>query len=409
MSSNLLNQPLILPCGAVLKNRLAKAAMTERIANKKLEPVKGHEVLYSKWANSGAGLLITGNVIIDPYHLESAGNVHFRDEGLLPKVTKWADAGKVNKTHLWVQISHSGRQTNMFNKLHPLAPSSVKLQKLGLFGKPIAMSESDIEEVIKGFVRTADIGKKAGFTGVQIHSAHGYLLSQFLSPITNKRTDQWGGSIENRSRLLLRLVDEIRKVVGADYPISVKLNSSDFQKGGFTEEESLTVIKSLEKAGIDLLEISGGTYEKLAFFLLNDEGNEMRESTRIREAYFIDFAKKVRAKSTIPLMITGGFRTFDGCHTALQSRDLDVIGMARPFVTNLDEIPAFLDGKIPRLENRVIRTGIKAIEDAAEGGFYARQIIRASKNKKYKPKLNALWSSIFLILNEFKKSLLRKF
>jgi 2,4-dienoyl-CoA reductase-like NADH-dependent reductase (Old Yellow Enzyme family) len=408
MNANLINQPFTLPCGATLKNRLAKAAMTERIADKNLEPVKGHEILYSKWSNSGAGLLITGNVIIDTYHLESAGNVHFSDEGLLPKLSKWAEAGKDNNTHIWVQISHSGRQTNMFNKLHPLAPSSVKLNKLGLFGKPVAMTDSDIEEVISGFVRTADLSKKAGFTGVQIHSAHGYLLSQFLSPITNKRTDQWGGGIENRSRLLLKLVREIRSVVGPDYPISVKLNSSDFQKGGLTEEESLTVIKSLEKVGIDLLEISGGTYEKLAFFLLNDEKNEMRESTRIREAYFIDFAKKVRAISTIPLMITGGFRSFKGCNEALESGDLDIIGMARPFVTNLDDIPAFLEGKIPKLENQIIRTGIKAIEDAAEGGYYARQIIRTSKNKKYKSKLNALWSSVFLILNEFKKSLLRK-
>jgi 2,4-dienoyl-CoA reductase-like NADH-dependent reductase (Old Yellow Enzyme family) len=327
---------------------------------------------------------------------------------LIPKLRQWAEAGSANNTHIWVQISHAGRQTNMFNKRHPLAPSPVRLNKLGLFGTPKAMTDEDINEVVSGFVRTAFLSQKAGFTGVQIHSAHGYLLSQFLSPITNQRKDQYGGTLENRSRLLLQIVKEVRKKVGPSFPISVKLNSSDFQKGGLTEEESIEVVKSLDKAGIDLLEISGGTYEKLAFFLLNDEKDQMRESTKIREAYFMDFARKVRTVSEIPLMITGGFRSFEFCNQALESKELDMIGMARPFLTNLEDIPEFLAGKLLSFENRILRTGIRAFDDSAEGGYYARQIIRTSKNKRFRKNLNPLWSAMFLLIYEFKKALLRK-
>lgn len=407
MSKNSMLLPFTLPCGAIINNRLAKAAMTERIADRHLEPAKGHEVLYKKWADTEAGILITGNVLIDSTHLESAGNVVFSNEEMIPKLEKWAAAGKSKGNHIWVQISHAGRQTNMFNKRHPLAPSSVKLKKMGLFGKPKAMSESDVENVIDAFVHTAKIAKQAGFTGVQIHSAHGYLLSQFLSPITNHRKDQFGGSIENRSRVLLSIIAKVRTALGKDFPISVKLNSSDFQKGGLTEEESLIVVKSLEEAGVDLLEISGGTYEKLAFFLLNDEKDEMRESTKIREAYFMDFAKKVRAISQIPLMITGGFRSYHFCNQVLEEGELDFIGMARPFLTNLDDVQEFLKGNVPILENQILRTGFRTFDDSAEGGYYARQIIRYSKGKKYRKSLNPLWCAIFLLMYEFKKSILK--
>ena len=382
--------------------------MTERISNKKFEPTEGHVRLYEDWAETEAGLLITGNVMIDHKHLESAGNVCF-EEGILPQLSRWAEAGKKKGNHVWVQISHAGRQTNKFNTTRPKAPSEVQLKKIGLFGKPRAMSEGDIEEVIKGFIETARLVKKAGFTGVQVHSAHGYLLSQFLSPATNRRTDQWGGPIENRSRLLLTIIREIRKEVGPEFPLSVKLNSSDFQKGGLTEEESQEVVKMLDKEKIDLLEVSGGTYERVAFFLMNEEQGEIKESTKRREAYFMDFAQKVRAISNLPLLITGGFRTFDFCNEILKNGELDLIGMGRPFITDREKIAGFIKGETKTLDNLVIRTGIKQFEDAAEGGYYARQLIRFSKGKQFKKNLNPTWSSNFLILHEMKKALSRRF
>ncbi len=408
MSTNLLKTPFTLPCGATLKNRLVKAAMTERIGDRKNQAVKEHNHLYETWADSGAGLLITGNVIIDRTHLESACNVVFDDQTDIDKLRSWAEAGKKNGTHIWVQISHGGRQTNMVNAFRPKAPSAVKLKKLGLFGKPKAMTEEDIQAVINGFVKAAVIAKKAGFTGIQIHSAHGYLLSQFLSPITNRRSDQWGGSIENRSRLLLSIIHLIRKEVGTEFAISVKLNSSDFQKGGFTEEESLEVIQKLDKAGIDLLEISGGTYDKVAFLMMNDQKQPLRESTRAREAYFLEFAAKVRAVSKIPLMITGGFRTHQFCNEALEKKELDLVGMARPFITNLDDIPGFLMGRIPQFDNLVLRTGYKVIDDLAEGGFYAKQIIELARGREVNLGMSPLAASWFFLSYEVRKGLMRK-
>jgi 2,4-dienoyl-CoA reductase-like NADH-dependent reductase (Old Yellow Enzyme family) len=380
--------------------------MTERISNRKFEPTIGHERLYEKWSETGAGLLITGNVVIDRIHLESAGNVCFDDEKMLPKLKRWAMAGQKNGNHIWVQISHAGRQTNKFNTLRPLAPSEVQLNKIGLFGKPRAMSEADIQQIIKGFTKAAKIAKEAGFTGVQIHAAHGYLISQFLSPLTNIRTDQWGGSVINRSRLLLTIIRATRNVVGPRFPISVKLNSSDFQKGGFSEEESLEVVRMLDHEKIDLLEISGGTYEKVAFFLMNEE--KAKKSTQVREAYFIDFARKVRAISNLPLLITGGFRSNGFCNEVLENGELDLIGMARPFITNRDEISSFLKQEIESLDNLVLRTGISQFEDAAEAGFYARQLIRMSKGRQLKLKMNPFLCSNFLIFHELKMAISKK-
>jgi 2,4-dienoyl-CoA reductase-like NADH-dependent reductase (Old Yellow Enzyme family) len=408
MKPTLINDSIQLPCGVIISNRLVKSAMTERLSNNNFEPTEEHERLYKKWAATGAGLLITGNVIIDRNHLESAGNVCFDDENMIPKISKWAAAAKTKNNQVWVQISHAGRQSNRFSNLQPLAPSAVQLSKMGLFGKPKAMTEEDIQQVIKGFVKAAKIAKASGFTGLQIHSAHGYLLSQFLSPITNLRTDTWGGSLENRSRLLITIIQQVRQEVGPQFPVSVKLNSSDFQKGGFTEEESLEVVKMLDKEKIDLLEISGGTYEKLAFFLLNDEKSDLKTSTQKREAYFIDFAKSIRAVSTIPLLVTGGFRSFEFCNQVLESGELDMIGMARPFLTNLDDIPDFLNGDLPILKNNALRTGIKQFDDAAEGGHYARQVIQLAKGQKVKLKMSPMISSIFLIMNELRITIKRK-
>lgn len=404
---NPINSPFTLPCGAILPNRLVKAAMTERMSDSAYEPTIAHEHLYRLWAETGAGLLISGNVMIDKQHMESAGNVYFGDEAMLLKLKKWAAAGKENGNQFWVQISHSGRQTNRFVNPSPKAPSEVQLHKIGLFGKPIAMLEADIQQVISGFRKAAKIAKAAGFTGIQIHSAHGYLLSEFLSPKTNLRTDQWGGSLKNRSRLLLSIVKECREELGTDLPISVKLNSSDFQRGGFTEADSLQVVRIVAEAGIDLLEISGGTYEKAAFFL-RDEEKVKKESTKRREAYFLDFAKKVKEISQVPLMITGGFRSFDFCNEVLTASECDLIGMGRPFISTIDSIQGFLKGEVPYLDNPPIRTGFKVFEDSAEGGFYARQLINLAKGKGLQKNLNPVACSMFMVIHEFKKARQKK-
>lgn len=400
-----LQQSLTLPCGGILQNRLAKAAMTERIANSRQEPTVEHERLYRAWSETGAGLLISGNVLVDRDHLESAGNICFDEKSDLEKLKSWAASVDRSRTHFWIQLSHAGRQTNRFINKQPLAPSSIQLRKMGLFGKPRAMEESEILKVIDQFRQAAMVSKEAGFTGLQVHAAHGYLLSQFLSPLTNKRTDKWGGSLENRSRLLKEIVRSVREVVGPEFPISVKLNSADFQRGGFGEDEALNVIEMLEEEGIDLLEISGGTYEKVAFFL-HDE--EQRESTKKREAYFLDFAEKVRISSKIPIMVTGGFRSSSFCNNALRENKLDIIGMGRPFLSNIDLIPPFLSNKKITLDNPPIRSWLKSINDSAEAGFYARQLIQIAKGQPIKSKMNAFLCANFLVAYEFFKGLRRE-
>lgn len=402
----MLNSPLALPCGAVLSNRLAKAAMTERLSRKDDAPNELHQSIYHQWAKTGTALLISGNIMVDRTHLESAGNVVADSDMVLPQLQEWVASGTTQGNHFWAQINHSGRQTALFVNRHPLSASSVQLKKLGLFGKPRAMTETQIEATIAAFVQTTKVCKQAGFTGVQIHAAHGYLLSQFLSPITNHRQDKWGGSLENRSRMLLEIVRRVRTEVGAAYPISVKLNSADFQRGGFSESDSLEVVRLLDAEGIDLLEISGGTYERLVF-LVPEEAEDMKASSQAREAYFLEFAEQVKAFSTTPLMLTGGFRTYAGCEQALESGAVDIIGMARPFLTNLDQLADFIQGKVPALSKARIRTGIKLIESSAEGGFYARQLIRLAKGKAYQPNLSALWSSNFFVLSELQKAIAR--
>lgn len=394
-----LQDSFTLPCGAVIKNRLVKAAMTERLSFDG-QPNDHHVSLYKRWAATGVGLQITGNVLIDHKHLESAGNVVIDEKTNLEKLIRWTDVAKIDGAHIWAQISHSGRQTTRFVNNQPKAPSKVQLKKMGLFGSPKELIESEIWEIIDGFVNAAAICKKGGFTGVQIHAAHGYLIGQFLSPLTNKRSDKWGGNIENRSRILKEVISKVRNAVGDKFPISVKLNSADFQRGGFEEEDSLNVIEILGQLGVDLLEISGGTYEKLVFFLLNDQ----KDSTKRREAYFIEFAKKVRKITKIPLMVTGGFRSYEFAEETLKKGEVDMVGMARPFVLNLHEMNGFLDGKVEKLSNISIKAGLKVLKDSAEAGFYARNIIRLSTGKEVDLNLSPLMSSMFLVISEFRKA-----
>ena len=353
--------PLKLPCGTEIPNRLCKAAMTEGLASPAGAPTPALNQLYGIWSEGGAGLLLSGNVQIDGDHLERPGNVIIDGEvsaTMQTALEAWAAAGTRGGNHFWAQISHAGRQCQKVVNPRPKAPSAVKLGLPGgQFGEPQPMTEDDIEAVIAGFARCAKVMINAGFTGVQLHAAHGYLLSQFLSPRSNQREDQWGGSLENRARLLLSCVARVRAAVGPAVPISVKLNSADFQRGGFDFDESLQVAKWLKEASVDLIEVSGGTYEQPR--LLNLEGIEPIEeqslaaSTRAREAYFVDFAEAMRKEISIPLMVTGGLRRLDAMNAALESGCADMVGIGRPMCVVTDAPAQLLRGitELPRFES----------------------------------------------------------
>lgn len=410
----MIERSLVLPCGHRLPNRIVKTAMTEGLASPTDQATEAHLRLYRTWAQGGAAALITGNIMIDQRYLERAGNVVVEDDSGLPALIAWASTVHDGGGQLWGQISHPGRQCPRLVSRQPLAPSEVQLQLAGNFGKPRAATESDIRDVIRRFVRTAGILKEAGFDGVQIHAAHGYLLSQFLSPRTNKRHDQWGGSLSNRARLLLTVVRAVREEVGRSYPISVKLNSSDFVKGGFTLDECVQVVRWLNEAGVDLLEVSGGTYEQLAFFQDTPE-DQIRDSTRQREAMFLEYAKSIKAVAAMPIMVTGGFRTKAGMDQALEAGHTDMIGVARPFCLDPVFPVRMLSGMVDALpvpESRlVLGSGfwgpnsksetMRGLNNFSQAGWYYSQIERMAAGKRPNPDLSPLWALLGHFWHDF--------
>jgi len=355
-----LAQSLSLPCGAVLPNRLCKAAMTEGVADECLRATPRHETLYRTWSEGGAGLLLTGNVQVDRTDLERPGNVAIDvsapqtvSADARQRLARWARAGTVGGNHLWMQISHGGRQSPWYVTRQPLAPSAVQLELLGNYRKPRALTEPEILDLIARFAAAAAIAREAGFTGVQVHGAHGYLISSFLSPVTNLRTDGWGGSLENRARFLLETLRAVRRSVGPDFPVGLKLNSDDFRKGGFNHAECLEVVRWLNDESLDLLEISGGTYEQPRLIGAEgraDEAVPLRPSTRAREAYFLEYASAIRKVARMPMMVTGGFRSREAMEAALGSGDCDMVGLGRPLCWQPDFPRRLLAREVDRIE-----------------------------------------------------------
>ena len=380
-----LTQPFTLGNGVVIKNRLAKSAMSEALAQQSGAPTPALERLYQRWAEGGIGLCITGNVMIDRRALGEPGNVVIEDERDLPALSRWAAAGTRNNTRLWMQINHPGKQSPRGLNRETVAPSAIPFRAdlARMFATPRALTEGEIDELIQRYARTAAVAKAAGFSGVQIHGAHGYLVSQFLSPHHNQRTDGWGGTPDKRRRFVLSVLAAMRSQVGAGFPIGIKLNSADFQRGGFTEEESLDTVRALVEAGIDLVEISGGTYEAPVMTGVT----EVKDSTRRREAYFLEFAEKVRAAVRVPLMVTGGFRTPRGMADAIASGAVDFVGLARALAMEPDLPQRLLRGEPARYAVRPIRTGIGLLDRSAlmEIQWYTRQLHRIGRGAEPLP------------------------
>jgi len=387
MEANLLNQPLRLPNGGVLRNRLAKAAMSEALATYGNRPTQALVQLYRRWGASGLGLIVTGNVMIDRRALGEPGNVVIEDESDLPVLKQWAEAGTAQGSALWVQLNHPGKQSPKGLNAVNLAPSAVPFREdmAAFFDTPREATTAEIQDIIARFGRAAAVCKQAGFSGVQIHAAHGYLINQFLSPHHNRRDDEWGGTPEKRRRFVLAVYAEIRRRVGSDFPAGIKLNSADFQRGGFTEQESLDTIRALAEAGIDLIEISGGTYEAPAMSGIMQETK--KASTAAREAYFLDFAEKARRATQVPLMVTGGFRTAAGMNAALRSGALDVVGVARLLAIDPDAPAALLQGRDSAQQVRPISSGLKAVDRMGlmEIVWYTRQLRRIGKGGAPRP------------------------
>lgn len=315
---------LTLPNGSTVPNRIAKAAMEENMADADQAPSDALMRLYQSWAGGGAGLLITGNVMVDSRAMTGPAGVVLEDDRHLERFRQWARIGRSGGGQFWLQINHPGRQMRANLGQETWAPSAVPLD-LGKMSKhfktPHAMTQEAIADVIRRFARTAVLAEQAGFTGVEIHAAHGYLLSQFLSPLTNRRTDGWGGTLENRARLLLEIVRAVRAAVSPGFAVAVKLNSADFQRGGFSADDARQVVVLLGGLGVDLVELSGGSYEAPAM-----QGEARDGRTLAREAYFVEFARDIRKVATMPVMVTGGIRRHPVAQQVVAS-GVDMVGI----------------------------------------------------------------------------------
>ncbi|MBT1180907.1 NADH:flavin oxidoreductase/NADH oxidase family protein [Bifidobacterium sp. CP2] len=392
-------EPLILPCGVTIKNRFYKSAMNEALAGRDCAPTEEHVRLYRTWARGGAGVLVTGNVMVDRTQLGEPGNVAVEDERDLDMLRRWAAAGTENGTHCWMQINHPGRQSPITINPHPLAPSAGGIDgEYGrFFAEPTELTVGQIRDIVRRFATTARIAKKAGFTGVEIHAAHGYLINQFLSPLDNRRADEYGGDIEHRARFLFDVFDAVREAVGPDFPVAVKLNAQDGAPGGFSEEESIWVMKQLETRGVDLIDISGGTYAKPVI-----QTNSGAAEDRRRGVYFTDFARRVKGELTVPVALTGGFRNARDMERALDEGITQMIGIARPLAL------------VPDLPKRIIRdrwdgsvelprvmTGIRALDKAFGGilviSWFELQMHRIARGEGPDPRIGGLKALLFAL------------
>ncbi len=391
-----LSDPLILENGVRIKNRILKSAMSEQLGDKAHNPTQGLVRLYELWAGGGTGLCVTGNVMIDRSAIGEPKNVVLDDKSDTSLFQAWTHAGKKQETQLWVQLNHPGKQIPSFLSKTPVAPSAVPLGK-GLekvFNLPRELSEKEIRDIIKKFGVSAGLAKAAGFSGVQIHGAHGYLVSQFLSPHHNRRTDQWGGPLENRSRFVLEIFREMRKAVGKDFPIGIKMNSADFMKSGFAAEDSVKVAKILEEAGIDLIEISGGTYESPAMM-----GSRTKASTQKREAYFLEYAELLKNNIDVPVVVTGGFRSGRAMQEALERGATDMIGLARPLAVEPDFPAKLLNDLETRSNLKDPTTGIAYVDKMTMLSitWYEYQLAKLAAGKKANPDQNS-WAAVFQTL-----------
>jgi 2,4-dienoyl-CoA reductase-like NADH-dependent reductase (Old Yellow Enzyme family) len=391
MTGSRLFEPLRLPNGAVIPNRIAKAAMEENLADEDHAPGQALVRLYRRWAEGGAGLIITGNVMVDRRALTGPADVVLENDLLLDRFRQWADACRSRGAQAWMQINHPGRQVLAALGQPARGPSAVAVDIPGLakaFAPPRALSEVEIEALIERYVQTAALAERAGFTGVQVHAAHGYLFSQFLSPLTNKRSDRWGGSLENRAQILLRTIDAIRRRVAPRFCVAVKLNSADFQRGGFAVEDAVRVVEMLNAKAVDLVELSGGSYESPAM-----QGQARDGSSLAREAYFLEFAERIAEVARMPLMVTGGVRRKEVAEHVV-SGSVSMVGLATALAIEPALPSLWLANLGAQVEPIVVPWKNRALASLAVASVVKKQLGLLSQGKRTRPRTSPLMALI---------------
>ena len=402
-SDSIIYTPYTLPCGVVVRNRLVKAAMEENMSSAGHLPGSALYTLYRYWAHGNLGMIITGNVMVDRASMTGPGGVALEKETPIEPFERWAKIIKSNGALAVMQINHPGRQVFKAMQGKAIAPSAIALnmgKHSKLFAMPREMTCEDIHDVCKRFVETAKQAVKAGFDGVEIHAAHGYLLTQFLSPLTNQRQDEWGGSIINRARLLINIVSQIRAVCPRSFIVMVKLNSADFQQNGFSFNDACEVVRRLEALGVDVVELSGGSYEAPAM-----QGLTRDNTTLAREAYFLEFAHALERKTNIPLMTTGGIKRAAVAEKVIE-QGCALVGLASALATTPDLAMKWqqewsYSGVIPQCKWRD-----KSLASLANMAMVRRQLRRLGNNLTTLRDPSPLWSLMLDMLH--RKSMIKR-
>ncbi|MDH3400078.1 MAG: NADH:flavin oxidoreductase/NADH oxidase family protein [Chromatiales bacterium] len=389
--------PLDLPNGESIPNRIAKAAMEENMAVEGQLPGRALWNLYSAWAKGGAGLIITGNVMVDGRAMTGPGGVVLEAGTVIAPFKRWARAIRAGGAQAWMQLSHPGRQVYAGMGGNVWSASDIPLD-LGkhskMFGRPVAMSEEQIEETIGRFATSAALAEEAGFTGVQIHAAHGYLISQFLSPLSNRREDKWGGSVENRARFLREIIRAVRESVSPAFCVAVKLNSADFQRGGFDEKDATRVVEMLNILKVDLVELSGGSYESPAM-----QGRTADGRTLAREAYFLDFAQRIASAARMPVMTTGGINRKAVAQHVLD-QGIDMVGIATALAMNPHLVNDWKTDPGARVDPVMVPWKDKALVALGTMAIVKRQLRRLGVGKQPMPDVSP---TITLLMDQLRK------
>ena len=398
MTENLLFTPITLPNGTTIKNRFFKSAMSEGMGTRDFQPKKNIATLYKRWAEGGTGLIITGNIMVDPKGTAEPGNIVFDKNSNMEILKNWAKQGQQHGAKVMVQLNHPGKQVPKTIAKETVAPSAVPLGNglNKLFSTPRVLTTSEVEELVQKFVTSAKVAKEAGFSGVQIHAAHGYLISQFLSPHDNRRTDKYGGSLENRMRFLKEIYLGMREELGKDFTIGIKINSTDFKEDGLTEEDSLKTIIELANLGLDFVEISGGTYERPAMM-----GATSKSTNQV---FFAEYSKKLKQKIEIPVVVTGGIRSINAMNTLLNDNTTDFIGIARPLTIDPNIPNKIKQGTYTIVETTRVSTGVKKLDKifgSLLGIVYYQVLMQnIAKGKEPKATKNAWPSLIQAVYNQ---------
>ena len=398
MTENLLFTPITLPNETTIKNRFFKSAMSEGMGTRDFQPKKNIATLYKRWAEGGTGLIITGNIMVDPKGTAEPGNIVFDKNSNMEILKEWAKQGQQHGAKVMVQLNHPGKQAPKTVSKQTVAPSAIPLGNglNKLFSTPRALTTSEVEELVQKFVTSAKVAKEAGFSGVQIHAAHGYLISQFLSPHDNRRTDKYGGSLENRMRFLKEIYLGMREELGKDFTIGIKINSTDFKEDGLTEEDSLKTIIELANLGLDFVEISGGTYERPAMM-----GATSKSTNQV---FFAEYSKKLKQKIKIPVVVTGGIRSINAMNTLLSDNTTDFIGIARPLTIDPNIPNKIKQGTYTIVETTRVSTGVKKLDKifgSLLGIVYYQVLMQnIAKGKEPKATKNAWPSLIQAVYNQ---------